>query len=102
LSVFAISIAGLNLRLRRIEQPDGRLIMVKLGQKLAAPEAPTSPRHRQMTTLYLAAEEEALFSSLPGARSVKRRYETMEQGWTFAIDVYEQPSSAAGEGAMRS
>lgn len=89
-------IEGTDLRLRRVESPDGALVQLKLGQKTLDPDAPDDPRRRRMTTFYLRPEEEATLSLLPGARSVKRRYKVLEQGWTFCIDVYEAPARAAG------
>ena len=87
---------GSCLRLRRVVGVDGKLIALKLGQKLIDPAAPLDPTRRQMTTIYLHADEEVLFQSLPARKSVKRRYKLDEQGWTFAIDVYEAPQSAVG------
>lgn len=89
-------IDGTHLRLRRIEAPAGDLILAKLGQKIADPDAPDNPRHRQMTTLYLEPAEADVVAVLPGRRSVKRRYRLFEQGRTFVVDVYEQPQGAAG------
>ncbi len=89
-------IDGTQMRLRRIESPKGELIICKLGQKLIDPAAPNDPRRRQMTTLYLQPGEDRLLGELPGHRSVKRRYKLPEQGWTFCVDVYEQPTGAAG------
>ncbi|MCA9563244.1 MAG: hypothetical protein KC561_07135, partial [Myxococcales bacterium] len=41
---------GTNLRLRRVEMPDGSHLVTKLGQKLLDPEAAQSSRNRLMTT----------------------------------------------------
>ena len=84
------------LRLRRVEAPDGTRKQVKLGQKTPDPDAPADPRRRRMTTLYLRPGDEALFVDLPGRRSVKRRYRLRDQGHVFCIDVYEEPPGAAG------
>jgi len=89
-------IDGTDLRLRRIESPDGAFVQLKLGQKKVDPGAPEDARRREMTTFYLREQEQQVLAKLPGARSVKRRYRLREQGRTFCIDVYEQPSSAAG------
>lgn len=89
-------VAGADLRLRRIEAPDGTFVQLKLGQKKADPDAPDDPRRREMTTFYLREDEGRVLGTLPGARSVKRRYRLREQGRTFCIDVYEQPTAAAG------
>ncbi len=84
-----------HLRLRQVETPDGEIVIVKLGQKIVDPEAPEDPRRRQMTTIYFDAAEAAALR-LDGLRTVKRRYKHREQGWTFCIDVWEQPTGAAG------
>ncbi len=89
-------VEGTELRLRRVEAPDGTRLQVKLGQKTLDPDAPGDPRHRRMTTLYLREGDERALASLQGLRSVKRRYKLAEQGWTFCIDVYESPGGAAG------
>lgn len=89
-------VEGTFLRLRRLETPDGAEIVTKLGQKIADPDAPEDPRHRSMTTIYLGPGEGERLAALDGPRAVKRRYATEEQGWTWAIDVWEEPGSAAG------
>ncbi len=89
-------IAGTHLRLRRVRKPSGEWIVTKLGQKIIDPDAPTDPRCRQMTTIYLPENEGALFASMPGLRTSKRRYKLMEQGWTFCVDVWERPLPAKG------
>jgi CYTH domain-containing protein len=88
-------VRGTHLRLREVHRPEGSWITTKLGQKILDPEAPEDPRRRKMTTIYLP-EDEAAALSLTGLRTVKRRYFHREQGWTWAIDVWEQPSGAAG------
>jgi len=89
-------VSGTFLRLRRVERPDGAEVVTKLGQKIACPDAPDDARRRQMTTIYLAPGEGPALASLDGPRSMKRRYTLQEQGWTWAIDVWEEPSAAAG------
>ena len=89
-------IEGTELRLRRIESPDGALVQVKLGQKRANPDDPDNLRHQEMTTFYLRPEDSAVLAALPARVSVKRRYAISEQGRTFALDVYEQPGSRRG------
>lgn len=91
-----VYIDGTDLRLRRVEAPDGSLVQLKLGQKKADPAAPTDPRRREMTTLYLRPTEEPALAAMSGRASVKRRYQLRDQGRTFCIDVYEHPPSAAG------
>ncbi|MCP3984799.1 MAG: hypothetical protein GY723_10450 [bacterium] len=89
-------IEGTWLRLRRLERPDGTEVLTKLGQKIPDPAAPSDVRHRQMTTIYLAPGEATALAALDGPRAVKRRYKLEEQGWTWAIDVWEAPPAAAG------
>ena len=87
---------GARLRIRRVESPDGSEIITKLGQKLPNPDDPTNPCHQMMTTIYLTPGESEVLDGLPGRTSVKRRYKLAEQGWTFCIDVWEQPDAVAG------
>lgn len=85
------------LRLRRVEEPSGALIMIKLGQKRPVPGAPDDPRRRQMTNFYLREQDGAVLeASLSGYVSVKRRYKLGEQGAIFCVDVWEEPASARG------
>ena len=49
-----------------------------------------------MTTIYLPENEGAVFKSMPGLRTTKRRYKLPEQDWTFCIDLWESPLSAQG------
>lgn len=88
-------VTGTHLRLRRVERPDGTVRTTKLGQKIMDPAYPNSPRHRQMTTIYLP-EAEAAALPLDGLRACKRRYKLFDQGFTFCIDVWETPEHAAG------
>lgn len=83
-------IEGTHLRLRRVESPSGDVLVVKLGQKIVDRDAPDDPRRREMTTIYLP-ESEAARLAFRGLRSTKRRYKLREQGWTFCIDVWEEP-----------
>ena len=87
---------GTHLRLRQIRSPNGDWIITKLGQKIADPDAIHDPRCRQMTTLYLPQHEGAVFASMPGLRTAKRRYKLPEQAWIFCIDVWESPEGIAG------
>ena len=91
-----VYVDGTHLRYRRVEDPDGRVLQLKLGQKKPDPDAPGDPRRRSMTTLYLEPSEAAPLRVLSGRRSVKRRYEVPDQGWTFALDVWEAPGASAG------
>ena len=88
-------VSGTHIRFRIVEAPNGQVVVVKLGQKVPDPEAPDDPRRRLMTTIYLP-EEEAAALSLSGPRTTKRRYKLQEQGWTFCIDVWENPAGARG------
>lgn len=89
-------VEGTHLRLRRVSRPDGAWIITKLGQKVLDPDAPSDPRCRQMTTIYLPESEAAALAALGGLRTTKRRYKLREQGWTFCIDVWESPAAARG------
>lgn len=88
-------IPNTHLRLREVSSPAGEVLVVKLGQKITDPEAPSDPRRRQMTTIYLDEQEGAALG-LTGLRACKRRFKVHEQGWTFCIDVWEEPAGAAG------
>lgn len=63
---------GTHLRLRRLTSVPGGEVVHKLGQKLALEGQ--GGTHRQMTTLYLRAEEYRLLEQLPADRLCKRRY----------------------------
>ncbi len=89
-------VEGANLRLRQVEAPSGEVVVVKLGQKRADLEAPSDPRRRRLTTIYMTAEEAEVLCGLPGRRSCKRRYQLVEAGRTWAIDVWEQPQARRG------
>ena len=89
-------VAGTNLRLRQVEAPDGRVLIAKLGQKRADPDAPADPRRRQLTTIYMTPDEAEVLGGLPGRRSCKRRYQLVEDGRTWAIDVWEAPEARRG------
>lgn len=84
-----------SLRLRRVEDPIGNVLVVKLGQKLPDPNAPNDPTRRMLTTIYLT-EAEGLALSLDGVQSVKRRFKLEEQGAIFVIDQWESPSVLSG------
>ena len=78
-------LAGTRVRLRTITpQPSGRAIH-KLTQKLQD----ANPRVRRITTLYLAAEEHAVFAALGGGRLVKRRHRAESGGLEWGVDVFE-------------
>jgi hypothetical protein len=87
---------GTHLRLREVRDPSGNWIITKLGQKIVDPAAPNDARCRQMTTIYAPENEGAVFKSMPGLRTTKRRYKLPEHGWTFCIDVWERPLAARG------
>ena len=88
-------IPNTHLRLREVSSPTGEVLVVKLGQKITDPLAPSDPRRRQMTTIYLDEKEGAALG-LEGLRACKRRFKIREQGWTFCIDVWEAPTAAVG------
>ncbi len=80
------------MRLREVRSATGVWLATKLGQKIVNPEAIVDARQRKMTTIYLPESEGVVFSKLAGLRTVKRRYKITEQGWTWCVDVWEQPA----------
>ena len=84
------------LRIRRVETPAGDEVVTKLAQKIPDPEAPEDPRRRRMTTIYLAPGEGVALAALEGRRSTKRRHTLVHEGFTWAIDVWEEPAAVAG------
>ena len=80
---------GTRLRLRRVEDPDGVVLLRKLGQKKPVPGGPAS--WREMTTIYLDASEYDALSALPARTSCKRRYDLVRPEGTWVIDVFEGP-----------
>ena len=89
-------VRGSSLRIRRVASPEGREILTKIGHKRIDPDAPLDPRRRLLTTIYLEPGEADGLAALAGPGSVKRRYTYDEQGWTWAIDVWEEPAARAG------
>ncbi|HEX8700619.1 MAG TPA: hypothetical protein VF815_17345 [Myxococcaceae bacterium] len=89
-------VQGSHLRVRHVYKPEGEWVATKLGQKIPHPDAPSDPRLRQMTTIYLPHAEASALEPLVGLRTRKRRYRLLEQGWTWCIDVWEVPAAAAG------
>ena len=79
-------VAGTRLRVRRVSEPSGRVVQLKIGQKELVPGAPT---HTRITTLYLSEPEYALLDALPGARLSKRRHRQPQEGRLFSVDVFE-------------
>lgn len=89
-------VEGAHLRLRWVEAPSGEVIVVKLGQKRADPDAPSDPQRRRLTTIYITAEEAEVLRGLPGRRSCKRRYSVALAGRAWAVDVWEEPAARRG------
>ncbi len=89
-------VTGTGLRIRTVENEDGVELVTKVGQKLPDPAAPDQPGRNLLTTIYLPPDQSAPLRSLPGCTSCKRRYTFEEQGWTWAIDVWEEPDLCAG------
>jgi CYTH domain-containing protein len=89
-------VAGTHLRVRHVHRANGDWLATKLGQKIPNPAAPDDPRQRQMTTIYLPRSEGEALLPLAGLHTVKRRYKIAEQGWTWCIDVWEEPAGAEG------
>jgi CYTH domain-containing protein len=78
-------IIGTRLRLRRAEPLGEGETEYKLGQK----EVPAPPDYWRMTitTIYLSADEYAVFSVLPAQKLRKRRYLL----GPYSLDVFEGP-----------
>ena len=89
-------VTGTHLRIRRVEDPGGRELLTKIGQKLPHPERPEDARLRKMTTIYLAPGEAAALGDPAGPTSRKRRYTLRVEGRAWSIDAWEAPPSAAG------
>jgi CYTH domain-containing protein len=77
-------IAGSRLRLRKVTDPNGGVIL-KFGKKYGK----RSPASEPVTNLYLSEAEHRQLATLPGATTLKRRY-TVAGG---ALDIYHQPRS---------
>jgi CYTH domain-containing protein len=75
---------GTRLRLRKITHQDGS-VLFKLGKKYGK----RTPLSEPITTLYLTAEEYAVFAGLPGLAVAKRRY-ALSGG---SLDFYQEPNS---------
>jgi hypothetical protein len=80
-------VTGTQLRLREAIPLAGGEPMRRLGRK-----ADASPSVRLLTSIYLAPEEFALLSSLPGLRLRKiRHYLGKVDGAEVSVDVFEGP-----------
>ena len=79
---------GTSLRLRRVTSPAGRVIELKLNQKLQ--NDPPLPTHRITTSVYLGPADYSLLSRLAGGRLAKRRYAFWSEGTRFGIDVFQE------------
>ena len=78
-------VTGTRLRLREAVPLDGGPTMRRLGRK-----ADVNPSTRLLTSIYLAPEEFALLSGLPGRiiRKTRHHFETAD-GVLMAIDLFE-------------
>lgn len=79
---------GTRLRLRRVEDPHGNVLDLKLGQKYRP--APGAGLSTTLTNLYLTEVEFELLRRLGGRAIVKRRYSYCYAERDFSIDVFEQ------------
>lgn len=74
---------GTRMRLRRIEDPRGAVVQLKLGQKYGAGLSTA------MTNIYLNPAEYELLRTLGGRPIVKRRYAYACDGRIYSVDVFE-------------
>jgi hypothetical protein len=80
-------VTGTHLRLREAVPHDGAPPMRRLGRK-----ADVSPTTRLLTSLYLSADEFALFADLPGASLRKtRHFLYAPKGVVLSIDRFSGP-----------
>jgi len=77
-----------SLRLRRVTAPDGRIVELKLNQKL--PHETERASHRVVTSVYLGVADYDLLAGLPGERLVKRRYGWVWRGVRFGVDAFQE------------
>lgn len=75
------------LRLRKVEDPQGNIIALKLTQKYALES--TLSFQRLITNTYLNLPEFNQLAILAGNRLVKRRYRYDWNGIQFGVDVFE-------------
>lgn len=80
-------IDGTRLRLRRIESPEGKVGVYKLGQKYKSPEL--KAHETIMTNIYLNKAEYRTFEYLPGSSLIKRRYSYQHEGFDYSLDRFE-------------
>jgi hypothetical protein len=76
------------LRLRKVTNPLGQILELKLTQKFLVKGQQTA--ERSITNLYLNQTEYETFATLPGHRLRKRRYGYTVWGYHYAIDVFEE------------
>lgn len=81
-------IEGTRLRLRRVEDPAGNVLDLKIAQKYSEPAGPGLCS--TITNLYLAPGEYDLLRTLGGRPIVKRRYQYLHAQHGFSVDVFEQ------------
>lgn len=77
------------LRLRRVTNPLGQALELKLTQKFSGQGQQAS--ERSITNLYLNQTEYELFAGLSGHRLRKRRYDYKASSYHYTIDVFEGP-----------
>jgi len=78
---------GSDLRLRRMEAPDGQIVARKLAKKFKSPES--GPYQTTITNLYLSDREYALLENIQADPLVKKRYPFQVDGRTYSIDAFE-------------
>lgn len=80
---------GTRLRLRRVEDGDGKVLDLKLGQKYTH-GAPGAGWSTTITNLYLSEAEFELLRTLGGRPITKRRQPYLHGQQQYSIDVFEQ------------
>ena len=88
-------VTGTRLRLREAVPADGGAPMRRLSRK-----GDVSPAVRLLTSIYLAPEEFALLSSLPGRRLTKTRHrlKPMPGAAHLSVDVVRRPAAGLDHG----
>lgn len=76
---------GTRLRLREVRQDDGTMVR-KLGHKVRLSDGPAEIA---CTSLYLDDAEWGLLSRLPGRLLTKTRHQVRRDGWSIAVDEFE-------------
>ena len=76
---------GTRLRLREVRQADGTTVR-KLGHKVRLSAGPTEVA---CTSIYLDDAEWEILSGLPARHLSKTRHRVARDGWSFAVDEFD-------------